>query len=141
MMTFVSVRKTMALWTVVLLIAALFAPIFPAGAFTASAAEPDGEAAVTQGLTSVTENVYSVTDAVYLVSANGNEKLVMNWINYNTDASPQKFNYAALFTSGKGITNNKDHPNEVYVKKNNLAISVDALGVVTNIYGPKEKNP
>ncbi len=141
MMTFVSLRKTMALWTVVLLIAALLAPIFPAGALTASAAEPEGEAAVTQGITSVTENVYSVTDAVYLVSANGNHKLVMNWINYNTDASPQKADYAALFTSGAGVTNNKDHPNEVYVKKNNLAIAVNASGVVTNVYGPKEKNP
>ena len=142
MMTFVSVRKNMALWTVVLLIAALLAPIFPVGALTASAAEPEGEAAVTQGLTSVTENVYSVTDAVYLVSANGNNRLVMNWINYNTDAKgDQKSNYAALFTSGKGITNNLDHPNEVYVKKTNLAIAVDASGVVTNIYGPIEKNP
>lgn len=140
MMTFVSVRKNMALWTVVLLIAALLAPIFPAGAFTASAAEPDGETA-TPGITSVTENVYAVTDAVYLVSANGNHRLEMKYINYNTDADPQKADYAALFTSGAGITNRSDHPNEVFVKAGNIAIAVDATGLVSDLYGPTNKNP
>ncbi len=141
MMTFVSVRKNMALWTVVLLIAALLAPIFPVGALTASAAEPGGEGAVTQGITSVTENVYSVTDAVYLVSANGNHRLQMKFINYNTDADPQKADYAALFTSGAGITNRSDHPNEVFVKTGNIAIAVDATGLVSALYGPTNKNP
>ncbi|MDF2935856.1 MAG: glycoside hydrolase [Paenibacillaceae bacterium] len=136
-MTFVSIKKNMALWTVVLLIAALLAPILPAGAFAASAAEPDGEAVVS----TVMNDVYSVTDAVYLVSANGSQKLVMNWINYNTDQPEQKSNYAALFTSGTGITNRSDHPDEVYVKKNNVAIAVDASGVISNVYGPVVKHP
>lgn len=142
MMTFASIKKNAALWTVILLLAALLAPVLPVGAFAASAAEPDVEAAASQGAASVTGNVYSVADAVYLVSADGNQKLVMNWININTDAKgDQKSNYAALFTSGNGITNNPDHPDEVYVKKTNLAIAVDASGAVANVYGPKEKHP
>ncbi|RAU96159.1 S-layer homology domain-containing protein [Paenibacillus sp. YN15] len=69
MMTFASARKTVSLWTIVLLIAALLAPVWPYGATYASAAEPDGEAAAPQVAAGVTDQVYSVTDAVYLVSA------------------------------------------------------------------------
>lgn len=79
-------------------------------------------------------------NSIYLVSQDGSQSLKLNHINYNIDAPPQKSNYLALFTSGANVTNTSDS-NEVFVKKNNTAIQVDASGKVVRVVGPNADPP
>lgn len=159
-MKYVSCKK----WVAVFLAAALIFSLLPAVASQASAfvvqtsvvsgednsdelpdaGEDEGTLVAGEGLFIADEvqAAGSVTEAVYLVSQDGQQRLELKYVNFNTDApGDQKANYAALFTSGAGITNRGDAPDQVYVKRNNVAIQVDAAGVVANVYGPVEKHP
>ncbi|MDF2668721.1 MAG: glycoside hydrolase [Paenibacillus sp.] len=79
----------------------------------------------------------SVTDAVYAVSQDGSKKLKIDYINFNVNtAGQQKSNYVALYTSGTEIVNQTTNPGKVLVKRLNVAIQVNAQGVITDAIGP-----
>lgn len=105
----------------VLLIVCLLVSLLPSFGLTALADDAGGG---------------SVADEVYAVSPDGSKKLKMNYVNIDVDR-PQKSDYLALFTSGTTVTNVVGNSNEVFVKKNNTAIQVDAQGLVLKLVGPK----
>lgn len=77
----------------------------------------------------------SVTDTVYLVSEDLETQLIVQHVNVNVDAPPQKSNYISLFTSGAGVTNTVND-DEIYVKQGNLALEVDHTGEILKVHGP-----
>lgn len=116
------------LFIVFALLVSLFAPL----ANAASAEAGDSPDTV---LPFAAAGAASVTDNVYLVSQDGSFRLLMNYTNFNTDAPPQKKDYAALFTGGAGVTNSV-YGDQVFVKQFNAALQVDASGTVLKVIGP-----
>jgi len=118
---------------IVFLVVCMLASFFPKGITTAHASEgaagaPSGEAAGVPA---------TVSDSVYAVTADGSMKLVLHHINTNVDSPEQLKDYLALFTSGTSVTNVTGNSNEVYVKKTNAAIQVDANGKILKWIGPQ----
>lgn len=80
----------------------------------------------------------SVTEAVYASSIDGSKQVTIDFINFNVNHPVQKSNYVALFTSGTKTSNNNEFTDKVFVKKHNVAVSVDADGNVTRVIGPSQ---
>ena len=82
----------------------------------------------------------TVSEAVYAVSGDNSKRLKVDYVNFNVNSPTQLSNYVALYTSGTGVLNHTDPDpnlsNAVFVKKFNVAISINEDGTIAKYIGP-----
>ncbi|OPA72963.1 S-layer protein [Paenibacillus selenitireducens] len=120
-------RRMAALLSLVLIISSvtLGAPAAAADAFDTGGRENTPAAA---------------TDPVTLVSKDEGTILELTDINPGEEALSQKSGYLALFTHGARVTNDV-YDNDVFIREQNVALVVDAAGVVQKKHGPDGDPP
>ncbi|UNK19960.1 S-layer homology domain-containing protein [Paenibacillus sp. N3/727] len=79
-------------------------------------------------------------ESVSLVSQDGQQQLMLTDINADENILAQKSDYLAVFTSGARVTDDV-YDEQVFIKTHDVAIVVDASGIVQKKYGPDGDPP